>query len=334
MPLTIIIVNYKTPWLTIDCISSVYAYEGDKNDLEIIVADNDSQDGIEAMLKQRFPAVRFLQLGYNAGFARANNAAIKIATGDVFLLLNSDTIAEENAIGKCYSVFKSSAYAACGIQLLNEDRTPQVSGLYAVKGGLNFLLQLPYVGNMLTFIANTFKVKKPNVPVAEGTVEVDWINGAFLMVKRQATEKAGLLDEDFFLYAEEAEWCSRLKKTGKLCVYGGLHMIHLQGESAMSTFGSEDRAYKNIYDKKGLQIMLSTFVRIRKEFGALWFLFILSAFILEIPIFFIGVLLTVLFSRKSAYTFEHFRGYVKNVITITRMAAIIVRNRPYFYKVL
>jgi GT2 family glycosyltransferase len=61
-------------------------------------------------------------------------------------------------------------------------------------------------------LGNIVGVAKPNIPNATGTVEVDWINGAFMMVKKHAIEKAGLMDEDFFLYSEEAEWCSRLKK--------------------------------------------------------------------------------------------------------------------------
>ena len=92
---------------------------------------------------------------------------------------------------------------ACGVQLLNVDRTPQISGNYAMKGGLNYLLPLPFIGNILKFFATILKVKKPNIPEAKDVVEVDWINGVFLMVKKQAIDIAGLMDEDFFLYAEE-----------------------------------------------------------------------------------------------------------------------------------
>ena len=333
MDLSIIIVNYKTPQLTSDCLRSVFA-NTTGIEFEVIAVDNDSGDNIEPLIHQNFPAVQFIQMNYNAGFARANNQGIRQSTGKVVLLLNSDTIVEDEAIAGCYNDLTGSDDVACTVQILNPDKTLQVSGLYAVKGGLNFLLQLPYAGACLKFIGNGLRIKKPNVPEAKGIVEVDWLNGAFLMAKRTAIEKAGLLDEDFFLYAEEAEWCSRLKKVGKLCIYGEYHIIHLQAGSAMPTFQSTDKAYKNIFDKKGLQIMVSTFVRMRKEFGAGWFVFILLLFFLEIPFFFIGVLLSFLFRLKNRYTFNEFFGYVKNVMKTIGLSNRILLNKPYFYKML
>ena len=70
-----------------------------------------------------------------------------------------------------------------------------------MKGGLNYLLPLPFVGSFLKFVATSFKVKKPSIENAASTIEVDWINGAFLMIKKEVIKKAGILDEDFFLYA-------------------------------------------------------------------------------------------------------------------------------------
>jgi GT2 family glycosyltransferase len=151
------------------------------------------------------------------------------------------------------------------------------------------------------------------------------------MVKRTAIDKAGLLDEDFFLYAEEAEWCSRLRRLGKLCIYGQCHVIHLQGASANETFGSEGKGYYNLYDRKGLQIMLSNFVRIRKQFGVFWFLIQLLFYLLEIPVFFFGAALSFGHSR---YSFHQWRGYCKNVAFIVKKSSLIMRNKPYFYKVL
>jgi GT2 family glycosyltransferase len=274
-------------------------------------------------------------MGYNSGFARANNAAIKIAEGEIILLLNSDTINIENAINKCYIKLSNSAYVAASVQLLNEDGSPQISGNFAMKGGLNYLLPLPYTGLFLKYIALLFKVKKPNVPVASGLVEVDWINGAFLMVKKVAIEKAGLLDEDFFLYAEEAEWCSRLKNAGKLFVYGDDHVIHLQGESAGTAFQSEAKGYLNIFDKKGLQIMLSNFVRIRKQFGVFWFLFDFLFYLITIPIFFVGVFFSsIIFPTSKKYNFKQAAGFCKNMFRIFKFIPHIISNKPYFYKVL
>jgi hypothetical protein len=202
-----------------------------------------------------------------------------------------------------------------------------------MKGGLNYLLPLPFLGNLLKSFANVFGVKKPNVPDASAIVEVDWINGAFLMVKKPAIQKAGLMDEDFFLYAEEAEWCSRLKKVGKLCIYGDINVIHLQGETSNETFGSSGKGYMNLFDRKGLQIMLSNLVRIRKEFGVGWFAFILSVYTFEIPIFFIGVLISKIFFLNK-YSFTAAKNYTSNVFKIINLSPTIINSRPHFYKVL
>lgn len=333
MRLCIIIVNYKTPQLVLNCLASIYKY--DVENVETILVDNNSEDNIENILLQNYPSVIFIQMKYNAGFARANNAAIKIAKGENILLLNSDTLNLDDAINKCDNLLRVSDYAAAGVQLLNEDKSPQISGNYAMKGGLNYLLPIPYTGSFLKMMATFFKVKKPNVPDTQNTIEVDWINGAFLMVKKNIVDKSGLLDEDFFLYSEESEWCSRIKKHGKLCIFGELNVLHLQGESAHTAFETADKGYSNLFDRKGLQIMLSSFVRIRKEFGVAWFLFDLIIYIISIPIFFIGTLFSYLQNFKTPkYRFDQFGGFCKNVFFVVKTVPTIIKNKPHFYKVI
>lgn len=330
--LSIIIVNYKSAQLICDCVRSIYE-QSSSFDFEILVVDNDSQDGSREKILSLFPEILWIEMDYNSGFARANNEGIRKSDGNVVLLLNGDTIVENNAIEKCFNQFESAEYIACGVQLLNPDRTPQISGNYAMKGGLNYLLPLPFLGVLLKFFANIFGVKKPNVPDATGVVEVDWINGAFLMVKKTAIEKAGLLDEDFFLYAEEAEWCSRLRKIGKLCIFGDLNIIHLQGETSNETFNSSGKGYMNLFDKKGKQIMLSNLVRIRKEFGVFWFVIILSIYTFEIPLFFIGWITTKMFFFRK-YSLLQAKNYAGNVFSILKISRKIISGKPYFYKVL
>lgn len=330
--LSIIIVNYKTPQLVTDCLQSLYAFT--KNiSFEVIVVDNASGDGSREKILPAFPQVKWVQMKNNEGFARANNEGIRQSAGDAVLLLNSDTILKENAIERSFTQFMSSSYVACGVQLLNVDGTPQISGNYFMKGGLNHLLPLPYLGAFLKSIAGLMKVKKPNLPEAKGIVEVDWINGAYLMVKRSAFEVSGLMDEDFFLYAEETEWCSRLRRIGKLCIYGDCHVIHLEGSSANAAFDAKGKGYMHLFDKKGLQIMLSNLVRVRKQFGVAWFFLHLLTLLFEIPVFFLGWLLTNIFTLgRSRYSWKQFAGYCKNVMYILTLAAIISRKKPHFYK--
>jgi GT2 family glycosyltransferase len=332
VPLSIIIVNYKTPQLQIDCLTGIYK-DPVADSFEIIMVDNASGDDSREIITTAFPRVKWVQMEYNAGFSRGNNAGIREATGDAVLLLNGDTLPEGRDIHECYQRLSRSEYVAAGVQLLFIDKSHQISGNYIMKGGLNYLLPLPYLGSFVKWVGERFGVKKPHVPDFGSAVEVDWINGAFLMVKRSAIEEAGLLDEDFFFYAEEAEWCGRLRKTGMLCLYGDLEVIHLQGVTANEVFGSDGKGYVNIYDRKGLQLMLSNFVRIRKQFGVGWFLVQLFFYIADIPVFFVGLLLSLL-AGKARYSWKEFRQYCRNVGFMIGKSLIIIRNKPYFYKVI
>jgi GT2 family glycosyltransferase len=332
--LSIIIVNYRTPKMVIDCLGTIYSQAGTVP-FEVIVVDNASGDGSREMIYPVFPMIRWIQMDYNAGFARANNEGIRHSSGGVVLLLNSDTLVESHAIEGCYLEFVGSPYVACGVQLINPDRTAQISGNYFVRGGLNNLLPLPYLGALVKRAGKASGARIPNVPDARTLVEVDWINGAFLMVKRDAITLIGMMDEDFFLYSEEIEWCSRLRKLGKLALYGQFRVVHIQGASANERFGSSGKGYYDLYDRKGLQIMLSNFVRIRKQYGAGWFLFQLLIYIADIPVFGGGLMLSRIFGNKGArYTFAQFRGYCRNVAFVAGKSGTILRNKPYFYKVL
>jgi GT2 family glycosyltransferase len=212
---------------------------------------------------------------------------------------------------------------------LNPDHSPQISGNFFITGGINHFLPLPILGNWLKWLGEKLSVKKTNVPEATGTIAVDWINGAYLMVKKARLKETGLLDEDFFLFAEEIEWCSRLRKKGQLLIYGNCRVIHLQGESANDTFGSSGKGYYNLSDRKGRQIMISNFVRIRKQFGALWFLIHLAVYTVDIPFFLLAVLLA-----KNGPSFTRLRGFCSNLFYVYGKSLIILRNKEYFYKAL
>lgn len=318
--------------MVIDCLRTIYSGTAAVS-YEVIVVDNASGDGSEEIVCTAFPSVRWIQMAYNSGFARANNEGIRQSAGEVVLLINSDTLVEDSAIEGCYREFEGSSYVACGVQLINPDRTPQISGSFFVRGGLNTLLPLPYLGSLVKRMGKLSGTKVPNVPVARSLVEVDWINGAFLMVKKKAIAVAGLMDEDFFLYAEEIEWCSRLRKLGKLALYGQFNVVHIQGGSANESFRSSGKGYYNLYDRKGLQIMLSNFVRIRKQYGIAWFLLQLLIYFAEIPVFGIGILLSMV-SGKRTFSATQFSGYCKNMGYIAGKSVTILRNKPYFYKAL
>src|SRR3954466_12278063 len=120
MRLSIIIVNYHSAKDICNCLATAcrwLPYES----YEWIIADNSFDAEGRQLITRQFPFVDWIDMGYNAGFARANNAAIKKAGGDTVLLLNPDTLMRDDAVEQCFRRFAASGYIACGIQLLNAD---------------------------------------------------------------------------------------------------------------------------------------------------------------------------------------------------------------------
>lgn len=334
MQLSIIIVNYKSSHFIVECLRSAMCFESYKN-FEWIVVDNDSKDASKETILGEFPFVVWHEMGYNAGFARANNAGIRMAHGDTILLLNPDTLILKDALQKTLQLFLNSKHVACGVQMLHPNLNTQISGSHFMKGGLNHLLPLPYWGEFLKWVAGWLKLQKPSIEVAHSEEEVDWISGAFLMVKKQVIEKAGLMDEDFFLYAEEVEWCNRLGKQGSLCIYGDINIIHIIGEVISANAKSKDKSYANLYDKKGLQFILSNHVRIRKQYGLFWFFVQLLNYSIAVPIYFVASLIHNVFTLQNPLVdIQKSISLGYNVLCVWSFSGQIIRNQPYFYKVL
>ncbi|MCW3111979.1 MAG: glycosyltransferase family 2 protein [Segetibacter sp.] len=333
--LSIIIINYKSAQHVLNCIESIYR-ETNKYSFEIIVVDNDSQDNSATQIHSKYPDVIWIQTGYNAGFARANNEGLRKAKGSFLLLLNADTIILDGALDKTISLFNEiPAAAGCGVQLLNPDGTHQISGAHFVQGGLNFLLPLPYLGRFVRYLGYKLKTRVPSIQTVSDKVEVDWIVGAFIMIRKETLQKAGLLDEDFFMYAEEIEWCSRLRKVGKLYLFEEPKVIHLGGGTSSDYYATEENENgKNLWNKKARQIIVSQMLRIRKQFGVFWFLVICVFFIIEIPIFIIGLLVEKVFKKgKSRFSWQNVSGYLSNIRCLLKYFFKIIQNKPFFYKV-
>lgn len=331
MRLSIVIVNYHSLRLIRNCIRSIRQFDP-ALEAEIIVVDNAGDD--PSALLDAYPDVQWKSMGYNAGFARANNLGIRQSSAPIVLLLNPDVLAMDDSIGKCLERFEHAGHIAASVQLLNADGSHQVTGSYFIKGGINQFLPLPFLGNFFKWLGENAGVKKTSILNTTAYAEVDWINGAFMMVKKEQIGRAGLMDEDFFLYAEEIEWCARLRKQGNICVYGDLKVTHLQGETANESFNSEGHGYYNLYDLKGRQLMLSNFVRVRKQFGIGWFLIHLGIFLFEIPVFSLGLFIQMSITRKRVYSWKQFRGFVRNLFFVIGLSGKIISNRPYFYKAL
>ena len=335
MDLSIIIVNYKSAHHVINCLQSIVDAKMSIS-YEIIVVDNASGDDSKSKICNQFSTVIWVQSTYNAGFARANNMGIDISKGRNILLLNADTIIQDNALEKTMHLFDSQPqYAACGVQLLNTDGTNQHSGAKFVKGGLNILLPLPYFGRFMKSIANGVGMDQPNVFDVKSDSLVDWIVGAFLMVKKSTIETCGKLDEDFFMYAEEIEWCSRLRKNGPLILYSEPKVIHLGGGSSSDYYKVNDSDNSwNLWSKKSRQIILSQLLRVRKQWGLIWYLINLGMYIIEIPLFMVCLSIDrIINGNKSTYNWNQFRGFTENMLSVLPFAYAIAINKKQLYKV-
>ena len=335
MLLSIIVVNYHSGALLLDCLQSAELDLFDLDKVEWIIVDNSSNTGDKKLITTAFPMVQWVDMGYNAGFARANNQGIELSKGQLVLLLNPDTLLKPGALlATAHELIQSNLIAA-GVQLVHLDGQPQFSASNFMMGGLNHLLPLPYWGVFIKSVATLFIKEKPALIQATNYTEVDWISGAFLMVKKEAIQKAGMLDPEFFLYAEEVEWCSRLGKFGKMAIFGNHSIVHLIGQSIQEASASEDNSYTNLTDNKGLQLMVSNHLRIRKQYGVFWFLIQLINYTWTVPVYLIAGIVDTIWKRKSlVQMIQSWWGFTKNIVELWLIAPIMIARKPHFYKYL
>lgn len=332
MSLSIVIVNYHSVHLINDCLNTIAQYH-DFSAYEFIVVNNGTAAGDREWLCRAHPYIIWIDMDYNAGFARANNEGIRLATGETILLLNPDILCTDNSIARCHQQLVQGEWVAAGVQLKDAAGVPQISGSYFVKGGLNHLLPIPYWGSLIRWLGYRLGSKVPGVETPRAVETVDWISGAFLMVKKAAINKAGLLDEDFFLYGEEVEWCSRLQKAGTLVLFGGLQVIHLEGATINKSQKVQDKGYYNLYDRKGLQLMVSNHLRVRKQYGVFWFAVLLLNYTWGVMFFGICATLQRIVRLQSPIKdWTQVIRYAANIGRLWKLAPTIIRNKPYFYK--
>lgn len=231
MELSIIIVSYKTKNLLKNCLKSVFNSRIDFP-FEVIVVDNNSNDGSVEMIKEEFKEVRLLVNKKNVGYGKANNQGMKIAKGDYILLLNSDTEIINDAISKMVEwLGKIRNVGVAGCKLLYKDGKTQQSAGYLPRLSKIFLWQtflddLPVLRDLI----KPYQVSNLNFYQKEH--EVGWVTGAFFLLKREVFEKTKGFDEKIFMYGEEVEWCYRIKKAGFKIFYTPIASIyHLKGGS-------------------------------------------------------------------------------------------------------
>lgn len=229
--ISVIIVNWNTKDLLLDCIESIYKYTLHIK-FEIIVVDNGSNDGSTEAIRAYFPEVTLICNNRNFGFAKANNIGIKASNGRFICLVNSDILILDNVLFKLTKFLsKNPRIGSVGPKTVNEDLTTRYNSR-----------EFPTLRNAF-FQAIFFDKIFPRIKVFRGrnmynfkhdiTRPVDVLSGCFFMVRRRVVEQIGLLDEKYFIYGEDVDWCKRISKGGwDVYFFGDTKVIHYAGASS------------------------------------------------------------------------------------------------------
>ncbi len=231
MKTSFVIVSFNTRQLTLNCIKSIYKHE--KKDFEVIVVDNASTDGSVPAISKQFPQVKLIVNEHNLGFSQANNQGISASSGEYIILLNSDTELIEPLSDKLISRFRDSRVGAVVPQLLNPDRSLQAS-----------VFRLPTLASAIKeyWLGQSFAHSK-YTPSSDQIATVEAAVMACMCVPRRIFDQLGGLDEKYFMYFEDLEFCRRLKRNNYQITYDpGVQLLHHHGASG----ASDSRGWKRL----------------------------------------------------------------------------------------
>jgi GT2 family glycosyltransferase len=226
---SIVIVNWNAGAALHDCLAAVFASDGVDRD-QVIVVDNASTDGSQYGLTATYPTLEVIQNSRNVGFARAVNQGLLAARGEFAVLLNPDVILEPYALFRLIEFMTEHPEAGvAGPRLLDRDGAIQGSARrdpspWTALFGRSAPLTRLFPNNPVS------QREIPALSVEDGgPIQVDWISGACLVARRAAWEEVGLLDERFFLFWEDADWCRRFRQAGWRVYYvpsaSGVHLV-------------------------------------------------------------------------------------------------------------
>lgn len=231
LDLSIIIVNYNAEKLLRECLKSVFRFQKDLT-FEVILIDNHSEDGSTGMVRENFPQVRLVENGSNLGFSTACNQGIKSSRGRYVLLLNPDTEFTDGGITGMIRFMQSHRQAGiCGPRMIGPEGRVQSSCR-------SFPSYLTAISSRQSILNRLF----PNNPLSKKYLlkdlnrnqqtDVDWVSGSSLLTRREVFEKIGLLDESFFMYVEDVDFCCRAKKANLRVHYiPQVTIVHHIGQS-------------------------------------------------------------------------------------------------------
>ena len=247
MKLSVIIVSYKVKYHLEQCLDSVFrALSGIDGD--VYVVDNNSQDGSTEYLRRRFPQVHYIDNPDNSGFAKANNIALRLTNAEYVLLLNPDTFISEDTLHRCIKLMDSDkSIGGCGVRMLNQDGTFAWESRRGVPTPLTAFLHMSGLSRL--FPRNKTIGRYHMTFLDEHKeAEIEILSGAFMFIRRSLLDKAGLLDETFFMYGEDIDLSYRLLQTGAKNYYLPTRILHYKGESThKNTFHYVKTFYNAMY---------------------------------------------------------------------------------------
>lgn len=261
---SIIILSYNTKQLLFQCLESVYKHVKFKH--EVIVVDNDSQDGSTTMVKKEFSSVRLIKNKENLGFSKACNIGAAKSRGEYLLFLNSDTIINDNSVSRLLKeIEKDKEIAVVGGMLRNLDGTQERS----FGNDYNLL-------NLAVMLFGGDKLEKKLLKVPENPSEVGWVSGGCMLVRKETFSLLNGFDERFFMYFEDVEFCYRCRKLGKKVIFNPHSLItHLGQGSSNRSFAIEQiyKGAKYFYEKhrSAPEVVVAKALLYQKAFIALIF---------------------------------------------------------------
>lgn len=212
-PISVIIVNFNTGSLLSSCVASVLA---SNIPVQVIVADNGSQDSSIAELKINFaedPRLTLIENHENLGFAKANNVALPFTQGDFILFLNPDCIIRPDTLEQMLLVLTEHPEAGmAGCLIRNPDGSEQAGCRRSVPTPWRTFLRLTRLSSLAKYHASFESYVQTGRPMPEQPVPVEAISGAFMLVRRAAIDQIGVMDEGYFMHCEDLDWCMRFRQ--------------------------------------------------------------------------------------------------------------------------
>jgi len=260
LQISIIIVSYNVCDLLFECLISIkkalQVYRS-----EIVVVDNASSDDSVKMIKQHFPDITLIENKNNRGFAGANNQALEIVKGNYVVLINPDTIVQEDVFSGLFEFMEANTDAGCATcKLLNPDGSFSIDSRHSIPTPSAAFWK--FIGFDKLFPDNSVFAKYNLTYLnKEKTYPIDAVSGSFMFLRKTAIDQVGMFDEDYFMYCEDIDYCVRLNKSGWTNYYVPVsNVLHFKGESS-----------KKNYWKFVKNFQRSLYVFYKKHFSGMYF---------------------------------------------------------------